>query len=45
MTYDVFDFKNKGIQFWLAAGLAVLIFIVLVFAESSKPSDKRDNQK
>lgn len=45
MTYDLLDFKNKGLKFWLAAGLSVIIFIVLAFAEASKPSDKQDNQK
>lgn len=45
MTYDIFDFKNKSLEFWLAAGLTLIIFIVLAFAESSRPPGKRNNQK
>lgn len=45
MTYDFFDLENKSFDFWLAAGLSVVIFIVLWFAETSKGSDKPDNQQ
>ncbi|CAI2716879.1 hypothetical protein [Nitrospina watsonii] len=43
MTYDFFDLENKSVDFWLAAGLSAIIFLVLLFAEISKRSDKPDH--
>ncbi|CCQ89964.1 hypothetical protein NITGR_190074 [Nitrospina gracilis 3/211] len=43
MTYDFFDLENKSFDFWLAAGLTVVIFIVLWFAETSQRPNKPGN--
>ena len=45
MTYDIFDLEHQSTEFWLTLALAVLIFIVILVAEYTPPSDHENNRE
>jgi hypothetical protein len=45
MSYDIFDPRPETIKMWLVLGLIVIIGLVIVIADSSKPDNNQDNSK
>jgi preprotein translocase subunit SecE len=45
MSYDIFDPRPETIKMWLVLGLIVIIGLVIVIADSSKPNNNQDNSE